>query len=32
LRRAEQSQDSGQIVEPVDADLRRPERHAGAIG
>ena len=29
--RAEQSKHGGQFVEPLDADLRRAERHAGAV-
>jgi len=30
--RADSREYSGQFVEPVDADLRRPERHARAVG
>ena len=27
----EQGENDGKLVEPLDADLRQPERHAGAI-
>jgi hypothetical protein len=29
--RAERSKHGGKLVEPVDADLRQPERHADAV-